>query len=65
MSGFGSLQLRRKACVIRLTRFDNTDIEFVYLVCSFLPAIGLLTVFLPNIEARQPAVAGDDNTGSA
>jgi FSR family fosmidomycin resistance protein-like MFS transporter len=29
---------------------DWTSIEFVYRVCAFLPAIGLLTVFLPNIE---------------
>jgi FSR family fosmidomycin resistance protein-like MFS transporter len=29
---------------------DKTSIEFVYKVCSFLPAIGLLTWFLPNIE---------------
>ena len=29
---------------------DSTSIEFVYKVCSLLPAIGLLTAFLPNIE---------------
>lgn len=29
---------------------DLTDINFVYLVCSFLPAIGLLAAFLPNLE---------------
>ena len=29
---------------------DATSIEFVYRVCAFLPAIGLLTAFLPNIE---------------
>lgn len=36
---------------------DATDIHHVYHLCSFLPLIGLLTVFLPNIErpARQPA----------
>ena len=33
---------------------DWTSIEFVYKVCSFLPMIGLLTVFLPNIERPQP-----------
>jgi FSR family fosmidomycin resistance protein-like MFS transporter len=33
---------------------DLTNIEFVYKVCSFLPAIGLLTVFLPNVE-KKPA----------
>jgi FSR family fosmidomycin resistance protein-like MFS transporter len=29
---------------------DRTSIEFVYSVCSYLPAIGLLTGFLPNID---------------
>jgi FSR family fosmidomycin resistance protein-like MFS transporter len=29
---------------------DWTSIEFVYHVCSFLPMIGLLAVFLPNVE---------------
>jgi FSR family fosmidomycin resistance protein-like MFS transporter len=29
---------------------DLTSINFVYLVCSFLPAVGLLTAFLPDIE---------------
>jgi FSR family fosmidomycin resistance protein-like MFS transporter len=29
---------------------DVTSIEFVYKVCAFLPAIGLLTAFLPNLE---------------
>jgi FSR family fosmidomycin resistance protein-like MFS transporter len=29
---------------------DATGIVFVYRVCSFLPLIGLLTAFLPNIE---------------
>jgi FSR family fosmidomycin resistance protein-like MFS transporter len=35
---------------------DLTSIEFVYRVCAFLPAIGLLAVFLPEIspdEARE------------
>ena len=33
---------------------DRTSVEFVYNVCAFLPAIGLLTAFLPNLEtARQ------------
>ena len=34
---------------------DLTDIAFVYKVCSVLPAIGLLTVFLPNIGGHKPA----------
>jgi len=29
---------------------DATSIETVYQVCAFLPAIGLLTAFLPNVE---------------
>jgi FSR family fosmidomycin resistance protein-like MFS transporter len=29
---------------------DMTSINFVYHVCSYLPLIGLLTAFLPNLE---------------
>ena len=32
---------------------DATSIDTVFTVCSFLPAIGLLTWFLPNIEPRR------------
>jgi FSR family fosmidomycin resistance protein-like MFS transporter len=32
---------------------DATSITFVYKVCAFLPAIGLLAVFLPN-QKPQP-----------
>ena len=32
---------------------DATSIETVYEVCAFLPAIGLLAVFLPNIESKR------------
>ena len=32
---------------------DRTSIETVYQICAFLPAIGLLTVFLPDM-ARKP-----------
>jgi MFS transporter, FSR family, fosmidomycin resistance protein len=31
---------------------DQHGIELVYRLCSFLPAIGLLTAFLPDLEAR-------------
>ncbi len=31
---------------------DIKSIGFVYQVCAFLPAIGLLTAFLPNLEPR-------------
>lgn len=34
---------------------DHTSIEFVYAVCAFLPAIGLLTAFLPNLDRRRAA----------
>jgi FSR family fosmidomycin resistance protein-like MFS transporter len=29
---------------------DRTSIEFVYRVCAFLPAVGLLTALLPDID---------------
>lgn len=29
---------------------DRTSVEYVDLLCSFLPAIGMLTAFLPNLE---------------
>jgi FSR family fosmidomycin resistance protein-like MFS transporter len=35
---------------------DHTGIYFVYQVCAFLPAIGLLTGFLPNLDHRQRKV---------
>jgi FSR family fosmidomycin resistance protein-like MFS transporter len=36
---------------------DATSIEHVYRLCAFLPALGLLTVFLPNLERRRMAAA--------
>ena len=41
---------------------DLTSMDLVYRVCAFLPAIGLLTYFLPNVErsraaARRPSAA--------
>jgi len=35
---------------------DYKGIEYVYKVCSFLPLIGLLTGFLPNIEGKKQAL---------
>ena len=32
---------------------DLTSIEFVYRVCAFLPAIGLLAIFLPEISPAE------------
>jgi FSR family fosmidomycin resistance protein-like MFS transporter len=34
---------------------DVTSIDTVFTICSFLPAIGLLTWFLPNIEPARHA----------
>jgi MFS transporter, FSR family, fosmidomycin resistance protein len=42
MGGIGAAVLGKLA--------DHTSIAFVYQVCAFLPAIGLLTAFLPNLE---------------
>jgi FSR family fosmidomycin resistance protein-like MFS transporter len=36
---------------------DVTSIGFVYNVCSYLPAIGLLTVFLPDLHERKTRAA--------
>ncbi|RZM23562.1 MAG: MFS transporter, partial [Pedobacter sp.] len=47
MGGIGSALLGKLA--------DNTSIEYVYHVCSFLPLIGILTAFLPNIETKKQA----------
>jgi MFS transporter, FSR family, fosmidomycin resistance protein len=36
---------------------DAKGIDFVYQICSYLPLLGLLTIFLPNMqEARKTAV---------
>ena len=35
---------------------DVTDITYVYKVCSFIPLIGLLTIFLPNIQTKRHSV---------
>jgi FSR family fosmidomycin resistance protein-like MFS transporter len=31
---------------------DRTSLDFVYRVCAFLPAIGLLAAFLPNLQGH-------------
>ncbi|HEY5086806.1 MAG TPA: hypothetical protein VII66_05525, partial [Gemmatimonadaceae bacterium] len=36
---------------------DHTSINFVYHVCSFLPAVGLLTGFLPNMKSLERRAA--------
>ena len=37
---------------------DLTSIDFVYRVCAFLPAIGLLAVFLPDISPAEARARG-------
>ncbi|WP_406701230.1 MFS transporter [Singulisphaera sp. Ch08] len=32
---------------------DKTNIQYVYHVCSFLPLVGLLAGFLPNLETKR------------
>jgi MFS transporter, FSR family, fosmidomycin resistance protein len=39
---------------------DHTSINFVYHVCAFLPAAGLLTAFLPNLEVARTALPSAD-----
>jgi len=34
---------------------DLTSIDYVYRLCAYLPAMGLLTIFLPNIETKRLA----------
>lgn len=47
MAGVGAALLGKLA--------DRSGINFVYQVCAFLPAIGLLTGFLPNLDRRRAA----------
>jgi MFS transporter, FSR family, fosmidomycin resistance protein len=49
LAGVGAALLGRLA--------DATSIDFVYQVCAFLPAIGLLTAFLPNLGRPLPPAA--------
>lgn len=48
MGGIGAAALGKLA--------DITDIHFVYHVCSFLPLIGLLAAFLPDLEGQKKVV---------
>ena len=48
MAGIGSAVLGELA--------DRTSIEYVFRLCSFLPLIGLLTAFLPNVRGGQRSV---------
>jgi len=46
IAGIGAAVLGRLA--------DATSIEYVYHLCSYLPALGLLTGFLPDLEVGGP-----------
>ena len=48
MAGIGAAVLGKLA--------DMTSITFVYRVCAFLPAIGLLTILLPDLDRRKKLV---------
>jgi FSR family fosmidomycin resistance protein-like MFS transporter len=50
MGGIGAAVLGKLA--------DLTSIDFVYRVCAFLPAIGLLAVFLPKISPDEARARG-------
>lgn len=47
MGGIGSALLGKLA--------DSTSINYVFHICAFLPLIGIITGFLPNIEGRKKA----------
>ncbi len=36
---------------------DLHGIEYVYQLCAFLPLIGIITIFLPNLEKTRPVLA--------
>lgn len=46
MGALGSALLGRLA--------DSTSIQEVFFICSFLPLIGIVTVFLPSIKHKKP-----------
>jgi len=37
---------------------DHVGIDFVYALCAFLPLIGLLAAFLPDVHKQHAAAAG-------
>jgi FSR family fosmidomycin resistance protein-like MFS transporter len=43
---------------------DRTSIDFVYHVCAYLPAMGLLTGFLPKLETARHRERERSTTGS-
>lgn len=58
MGGVGAALLGKLA--------DLTNLNYVYHLCSFLPAIGILTAFLPNLEPAKPnTLAPQMSTGTS
>ncbi len=53
MGGLGSALLGKLA--------DKTSINFVFQVCAYLPLLGLLTGFLPNLESRGAISLGAES----
>jgi FSR family fosmidomycin resistance protein-like MFS transporter len=54
MGGIGAALLGKLA--------DLTSINYVYHVCAFLPAIGILTAFLPNLEPAKSRTSASQKT---
>jgi FSR family fosmidomycin resistance protein-like MFS transporter len=61
IAGIGAAVLGRLA--------DHTSIEYVYHLCAYLPALGLLTAWLPDLgpvrapAAESPGIGSDAVTG--
>ena len=45
MGGLGSAVLGKIA--------DATSIEYVFKICAFLPLIGIIALFLPNLKKKN------------
>jgi MFS transporter, FSR family, fosmidomycin resistance protein len=56
LAGVGAALLGRLA--------DATSIDFVYQVCAYLPAIGLLAAFLPNLGRPVPPLSAMARTSA-
>jgi FSR family fosmidomycin resistance protein-like MFS transporter len=48
MGGLGSAVLGALA--------DHTSIHYIFQLCGFLPLIGLLTGFLPDLKKKHPQI---------
>jgi len=57
MGGIGAAFLGKLA--------DLASIDFVYHLCAYLPAIGILTAFLPDLEPGKPSSKGTASAAEA